>query len=169
MIPLTMLQRESSSLYYAVALGFARKASIQNRRDRIKNYRCFYDGVVTQENALSISTVQTGWQLVCQPAFLWYSASYVCFENACGGGFCCVRWGFVWWRVRPETSFIFLLPGTGIFLVLFYIYPIVPYAPGFLQSFLLLVTVVKGIGSKHPLYFYSLVLEFFLCYSIYIR
>ena len=42
----------------------------------------------------------------------------------------------------------------------FYIYPIVPYAPAFLHSFLLLVTVLKGIGLKHHLYFYSVVLEF---------
>ena len=32
--------------------------------------------------------------------------------------------------------------------MLFYIYPIVPYAPAVLHSFLLLVTVVKGIGPK---------------------
>ena len=30
---------------------------------------------------------------------------------------------------RPEKSFIFLLLGTGIVLVLFSIYPIVPHAP----------------------------------------
>ena len=41
---------------------------------------------------------------------------------------------------RPETSVLFLLRGTGIFLVLFY--PIVPYASAFLHSFLLLVTIV---------------------------
>ena len=35
------------------------------------------------------------------------------------------------WRVRRETSVMFLLCGTGIFLVWFYIYPIVPYAPAF--------------------------------------
>ena len=44
----------------------------------------------------------------------------------------------------PETSYIFLLLGTGIVLVVFYIYPIVPHAPAFVHSFLLLVTVVKG-------------------------
>ena len=33
-----------------------------------------------------------------------------------------------------KTSFIFLLLGTGTFLVLFYIYPIVPNAPAFLHS-----------------------------------
>ena len=48
----------------------------------------------------------------------------------------------------PETSYAFILLGTGICLVLFYIYPIVPYASAFLHSFLLLVTVVKGIGLK---------------------
>ena len=63
-------------------------------------------------------------------------------------------------------SYIFLLRGTGIVLVLFYIYLIVPYTPAFLHSFLLLVTVVKGIGPKHQTYFYSLVLELFFCYSI---
>ena len=68
-------------------------------------------------------------------------------------------------RYRPETSFIFILRGTGIVLVLFYIYQIVPYAPAFLHSFLLLVTVVKSIGLKRHLYFYSLVLELFLSYS----
>ena len=36
---------------------------------------------------------------------------------------------------RLETSLIFLLIGTGIFLVLFDIYPIVPHAPAFLQRF----------------------------------
>ena len=66
-----------------------------------------------------------------------------------------------WWRVRPETSFIFiLLLGTGICLVLFYIYPIPPYAPAFLHIFLLLVTVVKGKDPKRHLYLYSVVLEF---------
>ena len=45
-------------------------------------------------------------------------------------------------------SYIFLLCGTWIALVLFYIYPIVPYASAFLHSFLLLVTGVKGIGPK---------------------
>ena len=45
-------------------------------------------------------------------------------------------------------AFIVKVWCTGIFLVLFYIYPIVPYAPAFLHSFLLLVTVVKGIGLK---------------------
>ena len=44
---------------------------------------------------------------------------------------------------------IFLLVGTGICLVLFYIYRVVPYAPAFSHSFLLLVTVAKGIGLKH--------------------
>ena len=48
-------------------------------------------------------------------------------------------------------------------------YPIVPYPQAFLHSFLLLVAVVKGIGPKGHIYFYSLVLEFFLCYSISIR
>ena len=67
---------------------------------------------------------------------------------------------------RLETSYIFLLLGTGIFLVLFYIYAIVPYAPAFLHSFLLLVTIVKGISPKHHLYLYYLVLAYFLCYSI---
>ena len=44
----------------------------------------------------------------------------------------------------------------------YYIYPnpIVPYAPAFLHSFLLLVTVVQGIGPKQHTYFYSVVLEF---------
>ena len=45
-------------------------------------------------------------------------------------------------------SFIFLLLGTEIALVLFYIYPIVPYAPASLHSFVLLVAVVKGIDVK---------------------
>ena len=36
---------------------------------------------------------------------------------------------------RPETSVIFLLCGTGIVLVLFYIYPIVPHAPAFYRVF----------------------------------
>ena len=62
---------------------------------------------------------------------------------------------------------IFLLLGTEIFIVFFYIYLIVPYVPAFLHSFLLLVTVVKG--QKPHTYFYSVVLEFFLCPSISIR
>ena len=62
---------------------------------------------------------------------------------------------------RPETSVIFLLVGTGIGLVLLNIYPIVPYAPGFLHSFLLLVTVAKGIGLRRSVHFYCLVLELF--------
>ena len=60
----------------------------------------------------------------------------------------------------PEVPYIFLLRGTGICLVLFYIYPIVPHSPAFLHSFLLLVTVVKSICLKRHLYFYSVVLEF---------
>ena len=43
---------------------------------------------------------------------------------------------------------VFLLVGAGIFLVLFYIYPIVPYAPAFLENILLIMTVVKGVGPK---------------------
>ena len=35
---------------------------------------------------------------------------------------------------KTKTSCIFLLCGIGIFLALFYIYLIVPYAPAFLQS-----------------------------------
>ena len=67
----------------------------------------------------------------------------------------------------PKTSYIFLLRGTGIVLVLFYIYPIVPYAPAFSHSFLSLVTVAKGIGLKPHIYIYSVVLELFLCSSLY--
>ena len=67
---------------------------------------------------------------------------------------------------RPEMSFVFLLLGIGICLVLFYICPIVPYAPAFLHSFLLLVTVVKGKDPIRHIYFYSLVMELFLCSSI---
>ena len=74
----------------------------------------------------------------------------------------------VQFRVEIYT-FVFLLLGTGIFPVFFYIYPIVPQAPEFLHSFLFPVTVVKGIGPKHHTYFYSLVLEFCLCFSISIR
>ena len=70
---------------------------------------------------------------------------------------------------RPETSYIFLLCGTGIFLVLFYIYPIVPRAPACFHSFLFAMTVARGIGPKRHLHFYSLVLEFILCYSISIQ
>ena len=44
---------------------------------------------------------------------------------------------FFSWRVRPETSVTFILCGTGIFLVLFYIYPIVPYASALCAQFLL--------------------------------
>ena len=33
--------------------------------------------------------------------------------------------------IGPKTSYIFILRGTGIVLVLFDIYPIVPYAPEF--------------------------------------
>ena len=69
---------------------------------------------------------------------------------------------------RPETSFIFLLLGTGNVLVFFYIYPIVLHAPAFLNSFQFPVTVVTGIELKRHSYFYS-VLESFLCYSISIR
>ena len=45
---------------------------------------------------------------------------------------------------RPETSYIFLLCGIGIFLVLFYIYPIVPRAPAFLHSFPVINECCKG-------------------------
>ena len=70
----------------------------------------------------------------------------------------------------PQTSYIFPLRGTGNVLVLFYIYyPIVPYAPAFLHSFLLLESVVQGKDPKRHSYFYSLVLELFLCYSTSIR
>ena len=52
----------------------------------------------------------------------------------------------------------------------FCIYPIVPYAPAFLHSFLLLVTVVKGIGPKTSVIFLLLgtgiVLVFFYIYPI---
>ena len=56
----------------------------------------------------------------------------------------------------------FLLLLTGILLVLFSIYPIVPtlYAPAFLHSVLFLVTVVNGTCLKRHLYLYSVVLEF---------
>ena len=53
--------------------------------------------------------------------------------------------------IRSETSVIFLLIGTEMWemcLVLFYIHPIVPYAPASLHSFLSLVTVVKGKDPK---------------------
>ena len=63
-------------------------------------------------------------------------------------------------------SFIFLLLDTGIFLVLFYIVSDSTIRTNILHSFLLLVTVVKSTGLKCHLYFYSLVPEFFLCYSI---
>ena len=53
--------------------------------------------------------------------------------------------------------------------MLFYIYLIEPDAPAFLQIFLLLVTAAKGIGQKRHKYFYSVVLELLLCYSIPIR
>ena len=43
---------------------------------------------------------------------------------------------------RPETSVIFILRGTGIFLVFFYIHPIVPYASACFAQFLLLVTTL---------------------------
>ena len=46
---------------------------------------------------------------------------------------------------RPKTSVIFLLLGTGVVLVLFYIYPIVPYARAFLHSscYLYLMIVIQ--------------------------
>ena len=66
----------------------------------------------------------------------------------------------------PHKSYIFLLIGTGIVLVLSYIYPIVPYVPAFLDRFILIVTVAKSMGLEGHLYFYSLVLELFLGYSI---
>ena len=45
----------------------------------------------------------------------------------------------------PVTSYIILLLGAGMFLALFYIYPIVPRGLAFLHSFLLPVSVVcKG-------------------------
>ena len=50
--------------------------------------------------------------------------------------------------------------------MLFYIYPIVPHAPAFLHSFLFSVTVAKDKDQKRNTHFYSVVLEFFLCYSI---
>ena len=43
-------------------------------------------------------------------------------------------------RYRPETSIIFILLGTGIALVLFYIYPIVPHSSAFLHSLPLPIT-----------------------------
>ena len=39
-------------------------------------------------------------------------------------------------EIRPETSVTFILRGTGIVLVLFYIYSIVPYASAFFAQFL---------------------------------
>ena len=48
--------------------------------------------------------------------------------------------------------------------MLFCIYPIL--CTSIFTCFLLLVTVVKGIGLKRQSYFCSLVLEFFLSYSI---
>ena len=52
-----------------------------------------------------------------------------------------------WWRVRPETSVTFILRGTGIVLVLFYIYPIVPYALALCAMFLLLFQHVGDLRS----------------------
>ena len=63
--------------------------------------------------------------------------------------------------------FIFLLLGNGIFLVFFDIYPIVPPAPAFLHSFLLLVIVVKGKDPKHQTYFYSGTGIFLMFFDIY--
>ena len=45
-------------------------------------------------------------------------------------------------RSRPETSFIFLLIGAGIFLCYSISHLIVPHAPECFHSFLLIVTVV---------------------------
>ena len=70
---------------------------------------------------------------------------------------------------RPEASVIFLPLGTGIVLVLFYIYSIIPDASAFLHGSQLLVTVAKGVDPKRHLYFYPLVLELFLSCSISIR
>ena len=75
-----------------------------------------------------------------------------------------------WWRFRPETSVIFLLCGTGywnfsrvILYLVGYYHSIVPNAPQFVHSFLLLMTFVKGISQKRQSY--SVVLELSLCYS----
>ena len=66
---------------------------------------------------------------------------------------------------RPETQYLSLLCGTGILLVLFYIYPIVPYVSAFLDSSQWQVAVAKGTDLKRYIYLYSVVLDFFLCYS----
>ena len=48
-----------------------------------------------------------------------------------------------WWRVRPKTSVTLILRGAGVCLVLFYIYPIVPYALALCAQFLLFEDVCK--------------------------
>ena len=57
--------------------------------------------------------------------------------------------------------FLFLIFSVSApwYLKLFYIYPIVPYTPAFLHSFLLLVTVAKYKDPKRHTYFYTVVLE----------
>ena len=62
---------------------------------------------------------------------------------------------------RPETVFIFLLVGIGIFLALFCIYPIVPHAPAFLHSFLL-HDWCKGYRPESPFIFLLLGTGIFL-------
>ena len=49
---------------------------------------------------------------------------------------CCKGYG-------PETSVTFLLLGTGMFLVLFYIYPIVPYTLALCAQFLLFINAFE--------------------------
>ena len=67
---------------------------------------------------------------------------------------------------RPETPISILISWYRYFSCVILIYPIVPHAPAFLHSFLLLVTVVvKGIGPKRQSYFYYVVLKLFLSYS----
>ena len=60
----------------------------------------------------------------------------------------------------PESSYTFILLGTGVFLCYSISYPIVIHVPAFVHSFLLIVTVVKGIGPKLHTYLSFLVLEF---------
>ena len=65
--------------------------------------------------------------------------------------------------IDPKHKVIFLVFGTEIVRVLFYIYPIVPHALSLLHSFQLLVTVEKNIGLSHHLYFYFFCTWIFAC------
>ena len=75
------------------------------------------------------------------------------------------------WRARPETSVRFILRGTGIFFVLFYIYPIVPYASALCAQLLCIVKLYNNslidfhgtFNEEFCLFLLAMYILFYLC------